>query len=197
MEIAHDDHPWRPWTPKETARRLAGLAAPWAIAGGWALELFAGERWREHEDLEVAVPAARFDELRAPLAGLELWVPVGGGRLRPLGDAPAPGQTWALDRDAGAWRLDVLREPSEGATWIYRRDAGIRMPYAALLERTAGGIPFVRPDVALLFKASRTGDKDELDFERVAPLLGDERRRWLREALVRTHPGHAWIRQLG
>ena len=30
---------WDAWTPAEVARRLAGVAAPWYIAGGWAIEL--------------------------------------------------------------------------------------------------------------------------------------------------------------
>jgi hypothetical protein len=30
---------------------------PWYVAAGWALELFTGDAAREHDDLEIAVPA--------------------------------------------------------------------------------------------------------------------------------------------
>jgi hypothetical protein len=50
---------WDAWRPEEIARRLAGVGAPWYVAAGWALELFLGEQRREHEDLEIGVPAAR------------------------------------------------------------------------------------------------------------------------------------------
>jgi hypothetical protein len=196
VEIAHDAVPWQAWSPEETALRLGRVTAPWAIAAGWALELFVGERWRGHDDLEVAVPATRFDELRAALAGLELWTPVGDDRLRPFVEAPASHQTWALDRSVPAWRLDVLREPSDGDTWICRRDATIRIAHAQLVERTADEIPFVRPEVVLLFKAKATRTKDDADFAVVAPRLERARREWLRAALVRVHPGHAWIERL-
>ena len=198
MELAHDAFPWRPWSPAETARRLEEVEVPWAVAAGWALELFAGEGWRGHEDLEIAVPAARFEEVRAALPGLEFWVPAGDERLRPLADAPTDShQTWGVDPAARAWRLDVFREPSEGETWICRRDATIRMPYRDLVEHTADGIPFVRPEVVLLFKAKRARAKDEADFDAVLPRLDDARRARLRAALERVHPQHAWLGRLG
>lgn len=199
MDVAHDVAPWEAWSPPETARRLQRVDAPWGITAGWALELFVGESWRGHEDLELAVPAARFDELRTALPELEFLVPVGGGRLRPLVELtedPASQQTWGLERAVPAWRLDVFREPSAGETWICRRDAAIRLPYARLLEQTVDGFPFVRPEVVLLFKAKHTRDKDEDDFDVVLPRLDRDRRSWLRAALQRVHPEHPWLGRL-
>lgn len=200
MDIAHDSIPWEPWTPRETAGRLERVAAPWAVAAGWALELFVGVGWREHEDLEIAVPASRFDEVRTALGELEFWVPIGDGRLRALAEVSEREsglqQTWARDPAVGAWRLDVIREPSAGDTWICRRDGAIRMPYAELVERTANRIPFVRPEVALLFKAKHMRGKDEEDFDAVLPRLDAARRDWLRAALQRVHPGHGWLGRL-
>jgi hypothetical protein len=199
VEVEHDVAPWEPWSPPQIARRLRRVDAPWGITAGWALELFVGESWRNHEDLEIAVPAARFDEVRAALPELEFWVPVGDERLRPFVEPtkdPASQQTWGLERAAPAWRLDVFREPSAGATWICRRDAAIRLPYAKLLERTIDRIPFVRPEVVLLFKAKHVRDKDEEDFGVVLPRLDRARRGWLRDALCRVHPEHPWLARL-
>lgn len=55
------------WNPRDLASRLAGVTAPWYVAAGWALDLFRGEQSREHDDIEIAVPAARFPEIRAAL----------------------------------------------------------------------------------------------------------------------------------
>ena len=198
MQLSHDAYPWRPWSPRETAERLARVAAPWGVTAGWALELFVGEPWREHDDLEIAVAGTRFAEVRAALGELELWVPAGGGALLPFGEMrTASLQTWGLERAAEAWRLDVFREPSEGADWICRRDDSIRVTWTDLLEQTPDGIPFVRPDVVLLFKAKSVRPKDQEDFDVVAPRLGPGRRAWLRAALERVHPGHAWLGRLG
>lgn len=133
----------------------------------------------------------RFDDL-------ELWVPEGGGTLRPL-DAAAldeSHQTWGLDRTANAWRIDVFREPSENGEWVCRRDQRIRLPYAELIERTADGIPYVRPEVVRLFKAKQARPKDESDFAAVLTLLDPPRRRLLASWLELVHPGHFWLPDL-
>jgi hypothetical protein len=44
------------------------------------------------------------------------------------------------------------------------------------------------------WKAARP--KDEADFEAVLPHLDAHDRAWLRAALDRFHPGHAWLARL-
>ena len=51
------------WTPSEIAQRLAGIPTPWYVAAGWALDLFRGRQTRQHADIEIAIPAARFPEV--------------------------------------------------------------------------------------------------------------------------------------
>jgi hypothetical protein len=89
-----------------------------------------------------------------------------------------------------------MREPSDGDTWIYRRDGRIRLPYDDVIERTADGIPYGRPEIILLFKAKRVRPKDEADFAAVLPQLDASRREWLADALELTDPGHAWLERL-
>jgi fructose-1,6-bisphosphatase/inositol monophosphatase family enzyme len=71
------------------------------------------------------------------------------------------------------------------------------MPYERLIERTADGVPYGRPEVILLFKAKHAGEeKNQADFADAVPRLDDARRAWLREALERVHPGHKWLEEL-
>jgi hypothetical protein len=63
-----------------------------------------------------------------------------------------------------------------------------------LVERTADGLPYGRPEVILLFKAKHSQQpKNQTDFEAALPRLERERLRWLREALELVHPEHAWL----
>jgi hypothetical protein len=175
---------------------------PWYVAAGWAIDLFLGGDHREHEDLEIAVPNARIDEIAAAFPELEFCVITGPAEATPLDAArdrlEDTHQTWARETETGHWRFDVFREPWDGDTWICRRDETIRLPYDQLIERTEDGIPFCRPEIALLFKAkhSERRVKDQTDFEAVVPHLEPDRRRWLADALGRVHPGHAWIEAL-
>jgi len=66
--------------------------------------------------------------------------------------------------------------------------------------QTASGIPFLAPEVVLLFKSKNTSNRersqDQIDFENVCPHLEPERRAWLRWALLATDQGHPWIDRL-
>jgi aminoglycoside-2''-adenylyltransferase len=203
MAIRPDVEKWQAWRPEEAFRRLTGLRAPWYVAAGWAIDLFLGGARREHEDLELAVPNARFGEVAAALADLEPFV-IGtpeNGLATPYAEAGEEAlaethQTWFRERETGFWRLDVFREPSDGDTWVCRRDERLRMPYERLVERTPTGIPYGRPEVVLLFKAKHARPKDDADLAAALPALDDERRTWLRDALELVHPTHRWLTDL-
>ena len=187
---------WEPWIPEQLAERMAGVDLPWYVAGGWAIDLHAGRVTREHEDLEVAVPRDRFGELASRFPDMDFWVPDGEASLLPVSEetlAGEPHQTWARERATGRWRFDVFREPHDAEQWICRRDESVRLPYSRLVARTTAGIPYAVPEVVLLFKAKAARDKDRADLDLALPLMAAERRRWLRDALARVHPGHEWL----
>jgi Aminoglycoside-2''-adenylyltransferase len=194
-----DDAGWSAWRPEDAAARLARVDVPWYVAAGWAIDLFLGMERRDHEDLELGVPAPRFDEVAAALGELDFHV-VTRGRAEPLAEAgdlmETAHQTWGLDRPANAWRVDLFREPSAGGEWVCRRDSAIRLPYAELIEHTSAGIPYARPEVVLLFKAKDARPKDESDLAAVLPHLGRERRRLLADWISLVHPGHFWLPDL-
>jgi Aminoglycoside-2''-adenylyltransferase len=199
--FAPDVSEWDAWRPDQVAELLSGVDLPWYVAAGWAIDLFLGGDWREHGDIEVAIPNSRFDELAEVLAGFEVFVITAPNEATPLADARdrlmGTHQTWIRESSSGKWRLDVFREPSDGETWICRRDPAIRLPYERVIEWTDGGIPFGRPEIVLLFKAKHVAEaKTQADFEAALPRLAAERREWLRDALERVHPGHEWLDRL-
>lgn len=192
------DPPWDPWRPADIARLLRGLEVPWCVAGGWALDLFHGRQTREHGDLEITVPAPDFGAVREALAGYTFEV-AGSGRLWPL-DGPAFDlmfQTWVSDPVTGAYRLDIFREPQRDGLWVCRRDQSIQVPYEQVIRRNPDGIPYLIPEIVLLFKAKHSAEpKNQADFAGALPLLEPDAVGWLRWALARVHPGHPWIAAL-
>ncbi|MGN6799282.1 MAG: hypothetical protein ACTHKS_14180, partial [Gaiellaceae bacterium] len=141
-----------------------------------------------------------FQLVHALLDDLDFYA-VGDGEVAALSESPErlgeTHQTWGLDRAAFEWRIDVFREPSDAGEWVCRRDDAIRLPYDELIERTRDGIPYVRPEVALLFKAKAARPKDEADLNDVLPLLPPSRRALLHDWIGRVHPGHAWLERVG
>ncbi|MFI6246715.1 nucleotidyltransferase domain-containing protein [Streptomyces sp. NPDC051016] len=186
------------WRPERVAERLEGVGTPWCVAAGWALDLFRGEESRRHGDLEIAVPAAGFAEVRNRFRAYAFDA-VGSGRIwadAGVEELAATHQTWVRDPASGRFLFDVFREPHEGGTWICRRDESLRLPYDAVVEHTADGIPYLVPELVLLFKAKGTRPKDQADFDGVLPLLGGARRAALGGWLRRVHPGHPWLAPL-
>jgi hypothetical protein len=175
---------------------MSRVTAPWYVAAGWALELFTGDAAREHDDLEIAVPAIRFGEIMAAFPGFE-WDVVGDGQVWPFPEQSANHyQTWLREPATGRYRIDVFREPHVGDHWVCRRDESITLPYSELILRTSEGIPYAAPEVALLFKAKHLREKDIADFQRVLPTMDQARRSRLIGWLTQVHPGHPWIEEL-
>jgi hypothetical protein len=105
-------------------------------------------------------------------------------------------QTWLRDPADGGYLLDVFREPHNGDLWICRQDETIRLPYADIIQHTSDGVPYMAPELVLLFKAKHARGKDQADFDGTVPYLNDEQRGRLAELLGRVHPGHRWLAQL-
>ncbi|WP_433664682.1 nucleotidyltransferase domain-containing protein [Nocardia sp. CA-128927] len=187
---------WEAWTPAEVAERLSGTPPCWYVAAGWALDLFVGGLEREHSDLEIGVPHERFAEIVNAFPGFE-WDVVGDGCTWPFPEeADNQHQTWLREPATGLYRLDVFREPHLGDRWVCRRDASITLPRDELILHTTDGIPYVIPEVVLLFKAKARRAKDEADFLDVLPEMDRSRRSRLSGWLSRVHPGHPWLETL-
>jgi hypothetical protein len=195
-EIGALDDTWSScWTPSDVAHRLAGITTPWCVAAGWALDLFRGTQTREHGDIEIAVPAARFPEVRDRFPGY-VFDAAGSGRIWENATAEvlaAVHQTWLRDPASGDYLLDVFREPHDSDTWICRHDETIRLPYRDIIHHTRDGIPYLVPELVLLFKAKHARPKDQADFDATVPHMTSAQRETLAELLAHARPGHPWL----
>jgi hypothetical protein len=190
---------WKPWRPSDVAAKLRGLAAPWCVVGGWALDLWHGRQTREHEDLEIAIARSDFPTVRHRLAAFKFHA-VGDGEVRSLDPGqvtpPEKHQNWVLDEAANAWRLDVMLEPGDDQTWVFRRDETVTRQRSRMVATSGAGVPYLRPEGVLLYKAKAARPKDQADFALALPAMDAEARDWLRQALEHVHPGHAWLEAL-
>lgn len=181
------------------ANRLERLQEAWAVAGGWAIDLFADAAPRKHDDLEVVTSRDGLDLIQAALPELE-WYAAHDGTLTSISATPAildeAWQTWGWDAHAKAWRVDVMCEPWDSERWIYRRNPTISMPLSAAIHTSASGIPFLAPEIVRLFKAKHSRSKDERDLRIVLPLMSERQTKWLTNALELERPDHAWLPEL-
>ena len=191
---------WEPLTPEQVRDRLRELSARWWIAGGWALDLFIGRATRAHTDIEIAVFRDDLAAVRRALAGWELFVAESGAFTPWREGEPLPKsahELWCRERGHQAWQLEILVEERSGDRWTYRRDPDIGVRANDLGRVTADGIPYVRPEIQLLYKSKDARPVDESDFITVLPRLDPAQRAFLSAALWTTAPGHRWLQRLG
>ena len=80
---------------------------------------------------------------------------------------------------------------SEGiASFAGRRVASLRG------RASSPDMPVLSPEIQLLYKSKGRREKDEVDFARVLPLLTEEEKEWLGQALQTVTPGHPWSNRL-
>ena len=198
-KVDAEELPWAPWTPDDVAVRLRAVDVTWAVAGGWAVDLFLGRVTRAHEDLEIVVPSAAAEVLlRAFPAPAWAWrVPAPDEMFPPDADSLSRHhQTWLWDAQEGAFVLDLFRNRHEGGTWVCHRDESITAPWSDVVAHTADGVPYLLPEVVLLYKAKHARPKDVADLENLVPRMSTEARGRLVDWLRMVHPGHEWLGRL-
>lgn len=183
----------------EVARLFSGFPGPWFIAGGWAIDLFLARTTRLHRDVDIAVLRRDHLAFRQHLTGWSFRTadPRRPGRLTPW----RAGETLEqrihevhLSRLHGApRRLEVLLDESSGNEWLYRRNPQIRYPLDTFGLRSPGGIPYLAPEIVLLYKAKSPGLRDDADLRETRGRLRGARRAWLRRAIETSHPNSPWL----
>lgn len=201
--IIHGDAPLEE-AQKRALQALRSFERPWWIAGGWAVDCFVGRKTRPHADLEIAILAADQVALYQHLSQWDLRIVAPGAAFLTWDGEllqPPYHQIWARNGDFPAQTydqfssdpsmLDFLIEDHAGEQWHYRRNTRVSR-HIDQFGMLRNGIPCVRPEIALLFKAPKPRFKDQRDFEQVAPLLDPAARAWLHEALTIAHPASPW-----
>jgi hypothetical protein len=184
---------------RATKELFAPYPARYWIAGGWAVDLMVGRQRREHSDVDVLILADDLPVFARTFTGI-LVEDHQTGIQRPwaLADEVEPGRhTFVV---AAAPCVQVVLALTDGDDWVFHRGRRTRRALADITHMSPDGLPFLGPELVLLFKARDRlrardpRDKDEQDFRDVAPLLTAEQRQWLIPRL--THPGadeHPWL----
>ena len=186
---------------------MAAFPGRWAIAGGWALDLFLGQVTRGHGEDEVEVAVFREDQRKLhDYLYFSRWTfearmgSGAGGEHTERWD----GREW-LDPPVFEVRasspdeqehLGIRLQERRGRQWRYRRSASVSLPIERAFVRGAWNVPVLAPEVVLLQKSPAPEAKDSLDFRAVAERLDEQTTTWLTETIGRAHPGSPFLREM-
>ncbi|WP_244444980.1 short-chain dehydrogenase [Oceanobacillus jeddahense] len=193
-------HSWNTLSVEEINHLMKGIPISWCIAGGWALDLHYGKQTRKHEDIDILIRSKDFPVLKKYLDdSYELFV-ANNGILTKLDDSEKRTGTsdslWVRKKLGTSWLFEIMLIETEDNEWIYKRDNQIRRPVNEIGITTDGGIPYIKPEIQLLYKggSSVIREKDNKDLERLLPVLKKREIKWLYHSLSQQFNGkHAWL----
>jgi len=169
----------------------------WFIAGGWAIDLFIGAKTREHADIEIGI--FRKDQLYLK-DYLKEWdfKKVKKGEFYPWGNEfiELPIHELHAFHSSNGDKLEVLLNEMHENVWKFRRDLRISHLCDSAWSYSDKGIPYLSPEIVLLYKVKNTREKDHQDFLTVKDYLDKEKKRWLRNAIELHEPTHEWLSYL-
>lgn len=181
---------WRETSPIELVDWLRSVPVPWAFAGGWALDLWAGISSRPHSDIEITCLRGDLQALAAALPGFEIAA-AQNKRLspwRPHAPPQPPFSLWLRRLGETLWDFEIVTEAHDGDSWCYRRDQRITLPLQQAFHQSPDGWMVIAPEVQLLYKCKEPRDKDMADLKRFWPVLDPAARQWLQAAVAMAHP---------
>jgi hypothetical protein len=200
--VRTDVNNWMPLSVSEVVETFSGVPFRWCIAGGWALDLHLGRQSRTHADIDIFL--FREDQLaifnflsknwllyKADHGMLTLWEK--GDYLTSVNDV------WVSKDKHSPWVFQIMLVDIEHGLWIYKRNRSIRRALRDLCSTTSKGIPYLKPEIQLLYKggSSEIREKDHQDFIAVLPSLLPQAREWLISSLRTQFPeGHPWIHRM-
>ncbi|WP_050615371.1 nucleotidyltransferase domain-containing protein [Bacillus testis] len=173
---------------------MSGYDKPWFIAGGWAIDLFIGKETREHTDIEFAVFRKDQLYLKDYLKEWKFKKVINGEFYTweneflelPIHEIHA---LHLRNRD----KIEILLNETSENDWVFRRDLRISYPLKSIRSFTVTGIPYLNPEIVLLYKAKNPREKDDQDFFAIKDDLEEEKKKWLLHALEIYEPEHKWI----
>jgi hypothetical protein len=190
---------WSAVQPIEVAALLSAVKVPWWIAGGWAIDLFLDKHTRAHRDIDVGVLRRDAHQVMLGLPSWEFFAAKGRTLTRlPPGETPPADvfSLWCRPTSTSPWTLELLIDSAEDNWWMFRREPKIRRPFATITHLSSHGIPYLAPEIQLLYKSKATRPEDQADFESSIARLDIDVRAWLRAALLMVYPSHQWLSAL-
>lgn len=191
---------WEPLSREEVTQLFADAPFVWGLAGGHAVEQFVGTSIREHSDTDILV--FRDERLRVQhwLSEWRLFAADPPGTLRPWldGECLPYGihDIWGHRRHVQAWQLQVMLAEVDADHWFMRGNPRVRGRRNDLIVRYHG-VPCIRIEVQLLYKARSNRAKDTADFQACLPYLSADANEWLKRQLPQILPTeHPWLEYL-
>ncbi|MCI8306781.1 MAG: hypothetical protein HFH14_01905 [Lachnospiraceae bacterium] len=209
---------------RKTNELLKNHGFEYAFCGGWAIDLFIGAQTRKHGDIDILAYWAERDAIIQYMQSLGFLVyeMLGGGKAHHITDVrnqikckrnifcctqdcemvvltetDEEGIYFIDFREVGQTKLNFIEflfNDKDETDLLYARRHAVKLALSdAILY--SGGIPYLSPEMCLLYKSTDTERKGyQSDYDNAMARMNQRQRRWLSDALTIMYPeGHKWM----
>jgi len=155
----------------------------WFICGGWAIDLFIGKETRKHNDIEIGILRKDQNKLWEYFGNYEIfYVNNMNNYEKILWDGEYKNlPIHEFNCKIGELNLEILLNECDENNWIFRRDNNIKFNLNEIVKIYENNIPYLIPELVLLYKLSNLKEKDKMDFKNIIPYLSNEKINWLNQ----------------
>ncbi|MDI9312861.1 MAG: hypothetical protein QM535_21805 [Limnohabitans sp.] len=183
--------------PKRIKTLLEGYGGIWAIAGGWALDLYLQTETRIHKDIEIAIPRNEQLKLKNFLKEWKFNY-VKNGEFVPWDNEEfltLPIHEIHAKNEEN--EFEILLNEIDEKVWTYRRNPKVKYPIEKLYAKNLIDINFLVPEIVLLYKVKLNKTKDIEDLKNTISILSKESKTWLINSIEQeSHNSKEWITQI-
>ena len=202
---------------------MVGIGVDYALCGGHAIDLFLGKKTRPHKDIDVLVYWEDRDIVVQHLLNedWDVYEPCGTAYLHKINSVSdqkrVKANIWCVKRSNRHYKFtehekDVYAVDFDGSEqvrldyveflfntrkdgyFLYARNHDVKMSLADAVHLTSN-IPFLAPEIILLYKSNSDNPDYQLDFENATKEMSTAQLEWLRESLSIMFPnGHRWLK---
>ena len=161
---------------------------PWFVAGGWAIDLFLNEETRIHGDIEIGI--FRKDQMR-------LYRFLEKNKKYFIDNKSRMGKhekhEWRKEYlqfpihelyvEYGDLEIEILLNERDESNWVYRRNPKIKLDARQAILFAETGIPFLCPEIVLLYKTKNMREKDVEDITNALGKMSETQKKWLLESI--------------
>ncbi len=207
---------------KTAQQFLDKMDMEWCYCGGWAIDLFMGKESRPHKDLDIVIFDDQIKGTIAYMLemGWNVEAPTRQGFV-PVTvencDTYSFDNLWCMNR---AYPMDYIKvdeqstynfyhyertvqenmdfveiqlNAREEGYFVYRSNPSIRLELDKAFY-TYEGLPFLAPEIVLLYKSKYLSADNQNDFDLVVSKMNDAQKIWLKEALILEYGNdHPWV----
>ena len=157
---------------------------PWFVAGGWAIDLFLNRETRVHEDIEIGIYRKNQMQLYRFFEKHKKYYiynrsRVGKHEKRGWNKEYLQLPIHQLYVEYESMEIEILLNERDDSGWVYRRDREVKREESKVIQFTDNRIPYLCPEIVLLYKTKEMRDKDMDDVSNAIVKMTESQKKWL------------------